>query len=102
MAALLAAALQRLAASWGPHANAESMRLSPTPSVRLICTFQISLLPTLNLLIGSDRYNNLAADSSQGARTFGLVRAAGFLIQPDVRIGKWASAVGKRNPSEDS
>jgi hypothetical protein len=67
MAALLAAALQRLAASRGPHTNTESMRLSPTPSVRLICAFQISLLPTLNLLIGSDRYNNLAADSSQGA-----------------------------------
>lgn len=67
MAALLATALKRLASPRGPHANAESMRLSPTPSVRLKCAFQISLLPTLNLLIGSDRYNNLAGDSSQDA-----------------------------------
>jgi hypothetical protein len=71
MAALLAAALQRLASPRGPHANAESMRLSPTPSVRLKCAFQISMLPTLNLLLGSDRYNNLAADSSQGAGNLG-------------------------------
>jgi len=41
MATFLAAPLQRLAASGGPHANAKSMRFGSSASVRLKGAFQV-------------------------------------------------------------
>jgi|YelNatPaOPRAMG01_1025707.scaffolds.fasta_scaffold136284_2 hypothetical protein len=42
MATLLTAPFQRLAPSWGPHANAESMRLGTPPPIGLVSPLQSS------------------------------------------------------------
>jgi len=62
----LAAALQRLAASRGPHANAKSVRLGPAAPVWLKGAFQALLLPTINLFLKSVNYNNPRDERSQG------------------------------------